>query len=175
MFRNLLDKKENMFDQLDDVLEKRKDFHRRLNNSKHGEEFRSELRKIFSRKLKEKRLGGVRLQARVYPFLMIVLLILLIRGLFTGNLVLNLICLAGIVAFVYSYVSAVITLCGPLAEADLEASGIIEERIEKAREDQATDTPVSAKSSQTSPSKPLTQAELLAKAARESRQRAQAK
>lgn len=170
------EKLENFFDQANDILEKRKDFHLRLDDPEYGDTFRRELRKSFDRKLKEKRIGGLKLQARVCIMAVIALLILLLYATFARHHWTQIICCIGIVVCVWNHISAVHALCKPLEEADLEASRIVDEIIsgqsQPAAEQQSA-APGQSTEPEARPSRPLTQRELLAKAAQEAHRRSQ--
>lgn len=176
MFIEIKEKMENFFDQANDVLEKRKDFHLRLDDPEYGDTFRRELRKAFDRKLKEKRIGGLKLQAKVCIWAVIVLLVLLIYAAIAHHFWTRIICYVGIIVCVWNHISAVHALCKPLAEADLEASRIVDALIRGMPQSapEPSPTPEQSTTAQaTRPSGPLTQRELLAQGARQARQRSQ--
>ncbi len=175
MFTKLRERIENFFDELDDVLDKRADFHLRLDDPDYGDLFRRELRRSFQRKLKEKRLGGLKRMVRACIWGTVALLALILWGIIFQHGATIIIGLAGIVACIWNYASGVRTLCGPLAEADLEASRAINSIISGTPQPEpspAPEQPAATQAAQPSGSAPTNQ-ELLAMAAHQAHRRSQ--
>lgn len=175
MLTELRERIENFFDVLDDTLDKRADFHLRLNDPDYGGLFRRELRKSFQRKLKEKRLGGIKRQVRACLWGIVALLILALWGIISRHGWTIVISLAGIVACVSIHISGVRKLCGPLAEADLEASRVVNGVLSGTPQPEPPPAPEQPATTQTAPpsgSAPTDQ-ELLAMAARQAQRRSQ--
>lgn len=165
---------ENFFDRANDILEKRKDFHRRCDHPKYGKPFRKELKRIFNAKLKEKRLGGLRLKMKSYLAGFVLIVVVLFWALHNGHMITALVDFIILIVLGYDYISGVCTLCGPLKEADREASQIIEELV---KADRARRTGRPAAPPQPQPqapaAQPLTQNDLLAQAMAQAGQRTQ--
>ncbi len=118
MFRGT---QENFFDRLNDLLEKRKLFHQRLNHPEKGNVYREYLRQSFDQKIKEKRLGGARLQAKASKVLAAIGLALLAYGLVVHHTITVLGSLVTIGYAGWTHFSALEKLLKPLEEADRAA------------------------------------------------------
>lgn len=167
MFKGAQEKSENFFDRLDDLLEKRNLFHQRLNHHEKGEVFRTYLHQIFDQKIKEKRLGGARLQAKATKVLAIVCLAFLVYGLVMRHKITVIGCLIAVAYAVWTHVSALKKLLPPLEEADREAR-------DKTNQHFQLPAPLAPQPSTTTPAtppSPPTREELIRLAVQQARQR----